>query len=425
MTRRAGSNCSPPRPAATTSRRLVRSRATLLWQSVLAVLLSCVPVAHGHALRRLQDPDEPTRVTVGPFSLQLAPTPFTFNPDALDLLYVYIQQTLLEYMNLQAADSGLNVLYFVMTDIGLSEMDGDVSTLRIGEGAAAFGAPGENAGSVPSDTQVESWIRAAIDTQLVGHLEETEFYYVQEARFVSLTGDRGAGAGALQEEEEPPIVTTSGGGSNIALSASVAVAGAAVLLLGALLVKSQRQRHSETATPVLGSASLDRGAPPSMSPRRYQPAEEQASSPSPARSGRTDPDSRSLADSDVSSWTAGTEMGDSAALQSIATNQYAIPAVVATESFEHERQVYVQKDMLTTVWSGRNGVSPGALTVPQDSVLTPSHFSASQERHRRQWTDQDAAPRPFVFASNDDIGEEVFLMPESEHTRGGPHAELL
>ena len=417
------------------------------------------------AHRQVQEEQEPERVTTGPFSIKVAPTPTRLEEDALDSLYIHIQSTLVDFMRTRTTGSGLNVLYFVMTDIDIEDMDGNVSTLRIGEGAAAFDVAA--VGDVPPPQKIEEWMQEAIDTQLVERLQETPFYYIQQARFVSLSETNGGGGNnnnnAAGAEEDINIDSRSNGsgessGANAALTSSVAVAGAAILILGALLVRSHRNHRStrtlsmDTAT--LGSSGLQSQAPPAtcnttapsvtvtpapipvrpMTPTpSYSASQEEPSSPPRMESSTpvsrvTTDDSRSIADSE-SSWTVATETGDSAAVYSVATHPSA--ALASTESFEHDRKVYLQKDMLTTTWSGGQHNTAGFVS-HSESVLQPSYFSVSHERRRqqaghrpgrRQWVDTDESPRPFIFASHDDadMGEEVFLMPEDAVSAASSH----
>jgi hypothetical protein len=85
---------------------------------------------------------------------------------------------------------------------------------------------------------------------------------------------------------------------------------------------------------------------------------------------------RSLAGSE-SDFTVNTEAGDSMALKSV--GQY--PTVRAsTESFTN-RPVHLRKDMLTSTWAASSGGAGGrGYQEPNESVLKPSHFSASKER---------------------------------------------
>lgn len=428
-------------------------------------------------LQRL--PDEPERVTLGPFLVRLAPTPRRLGDEELDALYVHIQNTLLDYMS-QVTDTGLIVQYFVITNVGISALEDNVSTLRFGEAACAFERVDPDVPS-PDSVLIQEWIRQAIDTRLVDELQETDFYYVTRANFVSLTeiglDNSNNNADGVQQGGTGADVSRDGNGDDtgragVVMIASVVIASVAVMLLAALLVKNHRSRwraggdgRTEVRSPVsLESNDLSHRTatmPPSimLDPRRASSStmrayeQELASSPALPQHHPTtrsleysSSDARSLADSE-SSWTVATEMGDSAAVHSIATHGGAGAAggLVATESFERDRQVYLQKDMLTTTWSGYGGRGGGDGRVGggggglSESVLQPSHFSAGHERRsgRRQWIDTDETPRPFVFASHDndnDMGEEVFLMlPDdpprpsgSTATKGGSNtAELL
>ena len=98
-------------------------------------------------------------------------------------------------------------------------------------------------------------------------------------------------------------------------------------------------------------------------------------------------DEGSIGSQSETSFTIQTEAGDTSALKSIATNSSGanlwngVP-LVSPESFEYQRSANnLQKDMLTSTWSGRVSSSQGA---GRDSVLQPSYFSASQERRRRR-----------------------------------------
>ena len=378
---------------------------------------------------------EPHRVPTPRFFVKLAPTPLTLDGKLLNEFYVILQEFLRETIN-DETGNGLPLLYFVMTDISPEETEGNVSTLSVGEGAATFGPVTRNGNNdnipLPKQEQIEAWLRTAIDTRLVDKLQDTDFYYVQEARFVSAAesaSNRGPNNSIVDEVAGVTPSTAKNGNSraDAALRASVIMAGVAIILLGALLVRSHRQRQREMPPTVVLENDTCASQAPQQQPRiesipsepdtipvvaatpirntSSSPEEEVASSPP-----RTPSDARSLADSE-SSWTVATEMGDSAALHSVATHPS--QAIVSTESFEHDRQVYLQKDMLTTAWSGNNANGGPVLS---ESVLQPSHFSASQG-HRRSWVDTDESPRPFIFASHDadaEMGEEVFLMPEEK-----------
>lgn len=388
-------------------------------------------------------------MTMGPFSVRLAPTPRLLGDEELDALYVHIQKTLVNYMT-DVAGSGLEIRYFVITDVGIQKYDANVSTLRFGEAAFAFGRATPDVSS-PDAVEIENWIRQAINTELVTALQETDFFYVTDAVYVSLTesglGDNSGVDGVREDNVVNSPESNEGNKSraDVALISSVAIAGVAVLLLGALLVRSHnsRRNHGELRSPaslaVTNDTSSHQSSHASFTPsitvssrRDLLPKEQEVpSGPSEVQQprnmgiysvGNTASDARSLADSE-SSWTVATEMGDSAAVHSVATHPSAA-GLVTTESFEHDRHVHLQKDMLTTSWSGQNGTAE-ALRPLSESVLQPSYFSASHERRgRRQTVDTDESPRPFIFASHDDanLGEEVFLMPDDTSAGGNRSA---
>jgi hypothetical protein len=361
-----------------------------------------------------------------------------WHPQALNQLHDVVHDVIVEHVR-GKIPNGLSIRYFVMTDIGVQDMEGNISNLKIGEGSLAFDVATSDRESsdalVPTQRELELWMReavnsnlvAALNTKLAENYEESDFVSVQQARYVS---NSELAIEGLDDGEVSTQSARSSSSANTALATSVAVAGVAVLVLAALLVRSYRQRSSEVIVPY---ALENADAPPadssgathqtrSRKPTRQEPLAVEDRGRSRSSQADNSSDVRSLAESE-SSWTMGTEMGDSIAVQSVATH----PSIgaVSTESFEHDRQVYIQKDMLTTTWSGQNATGSGSGRT--ESVLQPSHFTASTEQQgSRRWTDVDESPSPFVVSSHDgaEVGEEVFLMPDGTE-RGKPQAELL
>jgi hypothetical protein len=357
-------------------------------------------------------------------------------------MYDVLQDVIVDHIR-ENTPVGFVLRYFVITDFNVQDLQGNVSVLRVGESAAAFDLtdPSETNMEVPDQETVELWMKEAIDTQLVAAMndmfsenyDQTAFVELQQARYMSATDTDVDG---VQDGSISASRSRSGGdGASTALSVSVAIAGVAILLLTALLVKSHRHRSKEAVTPIsletTAAHSFDSGGHSSNSrplrPILHLPTvPEEASSQGRSGSVVDSTDLRSLPESE-SSWTIATDVGDSTALQSGMT--HASAAIVSAESFEHDRQIYIQKDMLTTSWSGQN-TSMGRKTSHLDSVLQPSYFRASaspgERKGRRQWTDNDESPSPFVVASHDDaeLGEEVFLMPDEAASGGGLHGEL-
>lgn len=98
-----------------------------------------------------------------------------------------------------------------------------------------------------------------------------------------------------------------------------------------------------------------------------------------------------------------------------------------TESFEHDRQVSLHKDVLHTSpgWTtadAYNGATKNNKN--SDTVLQPSHFSSDSEFEPDvEWNpddgsrggDADSAGSPFLFEGGE--GEEVYLMPPKKSSR--------
>jgi hypothetical protein len=467
------------------------------------------------------------RVRVSPFLISLVQTPAPLQPYEYDELYSIIQQLLNDYiadkthevalkdleniistmsatattsssattttaqMSADTTSEYLSLTYVLLTDIdgvySAGEPGESSTTLTMGEGVAAFYAPGQNgagAMNVPSEELVDDWVRQAIDTELVQKLATTKYGYVQQATYVSLdqqddgnndnTNAGGGGGGEEGEDDVSEVVSpreaeTSNNGDggpamSVGLVAGVACAAALTLVVIAFLVGKSRQTKnargglqqygaSSSASGVSGSSaendpalmldgtSRSRSRGPKAIPpgRAYKlddimddddldvdmldDEEEQTNTCLTIGGGKkrmspvtaatmavaratSELECRSMAEMSDSDFTVSTEAGDSAALKSIGggggggvagyagglsffargggsgnSNMMTVPPMVTAESFEHDRQVSLRKDMLTSPWSGR---MPSIRTSQQESVLQPSHFTASQERRLRQ-----------------------------------------
>jgi hypothetical protein len=231
--------------------------------------------------------------------------------------------------------------------------------------------------------------------------------------------------------------------SNVPVIAG-ATAGVAACIIAIILGFAARQRRHENnniktreITDTLDSLSppeIDQSPSPSKSTnkksksRKGSGTDSNETSPSSSKGGNNDTpkqskgtsdDGRSIADSE-SEWTVATEAGDTMALKSIlpsalmANKNSANVAsnkndhhlnLVLSESFERDRKVAITKDMLTGQWSGRvsqsrNGATGGEQR-QSESVLQPSHFSASQERRIRKAAQKRAA---LAANNNNNVG---------------------
>ena len=229
--------------------------------------------------------------------------------------------------------------------------------------------------------------------------------------------------------------------TNIPLIAGVAAGAAACMMfiiLG-LVTKQRRDTNRKGSTRELTHSTLDfNDQPPPSKKSKKQPrlhgTKSAETSPSSSKGGGNNnnkvdmTDVRSLADSE-SEWTVATEAGDSMALKNIAaslnsnnadgpgttsksasTNDRQINLILS-ESFERDRTVAITKDMLTGQWSGRVSNHRGGASHHQqqsESVLQPSHFTASHERRARK------AQRAAAAATAATSGSNTAPMPDRE-----------
>jgi hypothetical protein len=235
--------------------------------------------------------------------------------------------------------------------------------------------------------------------------------------------------------------------SNIPLIAGVA-AGAAVgmmLLIMGLVAKQRRDSNRRTSVREVTNTTLDFNNHPSSSSKKKSPrgngTNSAETSPSSSKSGGNSKnnkldtaDLRSLADSE-SEWTVATEAGDTMALKNIAaslnptngngsnaTNKSASLndrhiSLMLSESFERDRTVAITKDMLTGQWSGRVSNQRGGASQhhqQSESVLQPSHFSASHERRVRKAQRAAAAAAAAAAAGTAGGNVNAVSMPDRE-----------
>ena len=263
----------------------------------------------------------------------------------------------------------------------------------------------------------------------------------------SSNGTDVTGDGGTNTTDETSSSSKSSSRSNIPLIAGVAVGGAACMmfiLLG-LVAKQRRDTNRRGSSRELTHTTLDLDPTPSSQKKmkkqpRLNGTNSAETSPSSSKGGGNSTsnnnnkvdttDVRSVADSE-SEWTVATEAGDTMALKNIATSLNSgnengpSPTnwsnskndrqvnLVLSESFERDRTVAITKDMLTGQWSGRvsNHRGGGGSQHHQsqsESVLQPSHFSASHERRIRK-AQRAAAAATAANGSNNTVP-----MPDRE-----------
>jgi hypothetical protein len=399
------------------------------------------------------------RVPITTFSISMTPSPYELDMEGQDEFHRLLELVILDYMSaaqVATVDFAELELEYVLLgdmqsvytppgrnrllqgstlDMPTDTMSGGTTTLTLESGVASFLGGGET----PSESQVNTWVREAIDTQLVNYLQDqdTDFYYVGESTFVPFPTPN------IQPED-----ATTSDSNNVGMLVGVVVACVVgVALFGLLAVRHRQQSGGMIFDQELDGNDdeynikpVDRSGGDADTVNNDSYEAEFSSSPTRQRSSQgtgtqiatVTEDKHETDSGSVSEWTVLSEAGDSTALKTISTQQMmvVVPAMVNSESFERERPVNLRKDMLTSAWSGR---ANAARTNHNESVLQPSHFTASAERRvRRQEEDNDvtvdsdpsddangnnASPSPFVFEQaheSPSVGEEIYLMPSSQ-----------
>jgi len=381
------------------------------------------------------DEETGSRVVIDPFEIVLGTTPYVLDSDDVDALHSALEEVIDGYISDRnnGMPAEVAVDYVLLGNIYPADPSFDQTTVVVPAGVVHFqlssdaeeGADADD--FAPTRDSVNAWVQAAINANLVEALQGTSLYYVQSAS---------VGADELDDEgdttnqvvDEPASYDPSspkGNSTTVALAASVAVAATLIVALGLFAFvrrRSHRIHYVEQRDGGNNGAKLDDGdkpadttlnlsvdssadavvavVPPSPSTASRSAESTPTSSPSNRRissimtpSSGTTLDDGTIAGSE-SEFTVNTETGDSVALKSLShivsnskVNQTAAAQhnMVATESFERERHISLRKDMLTSTWSGGgpNNSSAYVRAVQNESVLTPSHFNASEERTRQ------------------------------------------
>jgi len=392
------------------------------------------------------------RVDINPFSVLMTPSPYELDRVGQDEIYRVLEGVIQDYIKAQQAtfpNVGLEyVLLGDMESVYQAETGTGVrrarrltgtTTLAFSSGVTSF----VGGGVIPTEEQVNTWVQQAVDSALTTNLQGTNFYYVDDSNYV---------AGGLGER---PDTQGESSGTSAGVVVGAVLAGLAAVALVALF--AVKRRNSRVFDVVLDDGNYNNSKAGDDADTVNDSYEKDLS---PLKQSKRN----ALADADnnsVSEWTVNTEAGDTTALKSINTSKMllVVPAMVNTESFERDRPVALRKDMLTSAWSGR---ATGSRAVHSESVLQPSHFTASAERRVRDqqefstdssWSHSEmeppiapaasgginavvdnVKPSPFVFESHEsgptvvgNVGEEIYLMPPSRATRARvqPDSELL
>jgi hypothetical protein len=283
----------------------------------------------------------------------------------------------------------------------------EATTLAVNAGIASY-----SSFPVPNSDLVNGWVKDGIEANLVDQLNDKGFETIESVEFNFKNGKNNSETDNTDsepvDEVEPSGIESDravdNGNSNTIAVISGSAAGGAVALIAAAVIAlwAVRRRKKVVRIEDMNPVIID-DSDLSLQPK--------TSSDDVAPKSMAVVDERSLAESE-SEWTVATEAGDSMALKSICPNNAtamsrlgaaASTEMILSESFERDRQVSLTKDMLTGQWSGRCATNTRN-GVMSESVLQPSHFSASQERRVRRAAQKQAATTA-AAASNSPGGE--------------------
>ena len=379
----------------------------------------------------------PHRVKIPPFSLTLYPE-MTVTSFHRGLIEELADDVLQEFLPTKL-DNGITLDY---VDLIIDDLEkrsrrlrnNDKTVLQINGGIASF------RGGEPTVDQVNSWVKEALEENLLGLLqEETDLNAVEVIEFTSLTPAPTSAptTNTLKVIDGVQSLQTPPGNSSTSFSFIAiivgSVAGVCLIILGLFVTLSSRRRQA------------------SIQPIGDRGSESVKQTPSGVTDGADDSDDddgegtletgenlAKLAEHDLESesasasmWTMSTNATDAYTVKSGRVFPRTSHALMQTESFERDRQVSLKKDMLETTWS--SAIPHERVKKRKDTLLTPSHFSveqcASTDSYEADsaWNpdDNEVTPSmldeqesPFVFAAPE---EEVVLMPPSRvrSTRSG------
>ncbi|GKY93645.1 hypothetical protein MPSEU_000331900 [Mayamaea pseudoterrestris] len=417
---------------------------------LLKLIASCradsSSIRKGATLQRRLDGDTyeggATRILIQPFSVVLAGASKAFTSSDLNALYKTMDQVVYDYvLQTKTVD---NVSYLLLGDISSSKPKEGSIDLHLNTGVLKMDASSSN---TPDEATLNAWIAEAINKNFVKALQDTPYPYLTEAKYAVVDPPVSDEEGASTDDkvgtddreasgiiDEPASTVTTKSPSGVIVGACVGAA-TVVGLLAMLLVKrdkrstgyiEQQNSKDETAFPdaaprdmqdifVATGRNDDKRSPSGLTLALSQIHQSLVSnssglSSSTSSTDHSDPtpaiqivsgkpgilgaapmildDGRSL-DGNESDFTVNTEAGDSTAVKSLPTQKLHRPtdivASVERESFERDRQVCIRKDMMTSTWSGNTQHPPP----PQnESVLEPSHLTASQARQEQRPRDE-------------------------------------
>ena len=424
------------------------------------------------------DDDTATRLLIQPFAVQLTGASEDFSSSDLNALYLVMSQVVSDYV--VTTKQTANVAYLLLGDISSSLSDTGTTELNLNTGALKL-----DGASDMDETTLSSWVAEAIDLNYVAALQDTPYSYVTAAKYAGdgATGKPNDGETPTDDKGDDqtsgivdqPAATVSNSKTGV-IAGSCAAAATLVGLLAILLVsrtkkqskvayieqqnskddslffdpsskdlqnifvptgsdEEKRQGNSPTGL-TLALSQLHQGIVSNSSGLSTSTASStEHSGPSPAMqivAGKPGilgaapmvlDDGKSL-DGHESDFTVNTEAGDSTAVKSMTPQKLYHPANIFTnmerESFERDRQVCIRKDMMTSTWSGG---TQHPQPPQNESVLEPSHLTASQARQERRPREDDLLV--FEQANHDTTAPNAGKTPPSMVSRMTRYGDVV
>lgn len=333
--------------------------------------------------------------------MEISPTPKELPRNSIISIHGHIRDVMTARFVVKTEEiSELDFRYVAISNINASFNEMNLtSIITVGEGVVSFADSSEK---TPSTEEVNKWARDAVVEDLLQRLQGDDDLY-----FITTVGTPQVNGQNNEEAEEPgegptfsvgpPVKTTDSPSDKTSLY--LIIAGGGLVVLISLIVgmtfalkgpkklvephHNEGKDRSENSDEIYGSENTD-DSPGSDEHREISPV---LAATLALESTLSENDHESLAATE-SSWTINTDTGDSGGIKDLSTNNSddllrGLPTT-SPESFEYDRHISLRKDMLTSPWSGRLPSNQG---VNSDSVLTPSHFSVSQEKKRRELED--------------------------------------
>jgi hypothetical protein len=333
-----------------------------------------------------------TQWKLEPFGIKLSPTPEAPTPEALTNIHIELRETLESTLSVYLGERDPSFEYILLASVSSSSWDGGSRRLQQASTTVLFSGGVVSFKTDPTD-DIDEFVQEAIETELAKNLAtlaQTSLASVTTVTYVSLSP---TAAPVTTPEEVPGNIIGSTIGdystdpeSNMLGKVLGSIFGAILVLTGAVMLLSK---------PLTTNASSN------LAEYDEKPVDEAATV--------VDEDDAMTDNGDVSEMAqyAPGELLDSVSVGSewtISTSdefkvksrkRHSSDAWVATETFERDRQITLQKDMLQSEWS---------------------NVAHSQMPPTQEWASGLGTAMSFEQAHGAQ-GEEIYLMPPSRERR--------